>query len=90
MYICPHANKTWNVTNYLQRLKYTYQIKTPGTNTCPIGFSHIKNINECQKAQQVYHFHIPHPEHPVSGCYYDTLHNRVYMPPASHLYESYL
>ena len=27
---------------------------------------------------------IPHPEHPVSGCYYDTLHNRVYMPPASH------
>ena len=37
---------------------------------------------------------IPHPEHPVSGCYYDTLHNRVYMPPASwnriKSYESYL
>ena len=35
-----------NITNYIdiQRLKYIpYQIKTPGTNTCPIGFSHIKN-----------------------------------------------
>ena len=81
-----------NVTNYVdvQRLKYTpYQIKTPGTNTCPIGFSHIKNINECQKAQQEVASDksfqgIPHPEHPVSGCYLDTLHNRVYMPPDSH------
>jgi len=81
-----------NVTNYIdvQRLKYTpYQIKTPGTNTCPIGFSHIKNINECKKAQEEVASDksfqgIPHPEHPVSGCYYDTLHNRVYMPPASH------
>ena len=81
-----------NVTNYVdvQRLKYTpYQIKIPGTNTCPIGFSHIKNLNECQKAQEEVASDksfqgIPHPEHPVSGCYYDTLHNRVYMPPASH------
>ena len=81
-----------NVTNYVdvQRLKYTpYQIKTPGTNTCPIGFSHIKNLNECQKAQQEVASDksfqgIPHPEHPVSGCYLDTLHNRVYMPPDSH------
>ena len=81
-----------NVTNYVdvQRLKYTpYQIKIPGTNTCPIGFSHIKNINECRKAQQEVASDksfqgIPHPEHPVSGCYLDTLHNRVYMPPASH------
>ena len=81
-----------NVTNYVdvQRLKYTpYQIKTPGTNSCPIGFSHIKNINECQKAQQEVASDksfqgIPHPEHPVSGCYLDTLHNRVYMPPDSH------
>ena len=81
-----------NVTNYVdvQRLKYTpYQIKTPGTNTCPIGFSHIKNINECKKAQQEVASDksfqgIPHPEHPVSGCYLDTLHNRVYMPPDSH------
>ena len=87
-----YVNKTKyiNVTNYVQRLKYTpYQIKIPGTNTCPIGFSHIKNINECQKAQQEVASDksfqgIPHPEHPVSGCYYDTLHNRVYMPPASH------
>ena len=81
-----------NVTNYVdvQRLKYIpYQIKTPGTNTCPIGFSHIKNLNECQKAQKEVASDksfqgIPHPEHPVSGCYLDTLHNRVYMPPASH------
>ena len=81
-----------NVTNYVdvQRLKYTpYQIKIPGTNTCPIGFSHIKNINECRKAQQEVASDksfqgIPHPEHPVSGCYLDTLHNRVYMPPSSH------
>ena len=81
-----------NVTNYVdvQRLKYTpYQIKIPGTNTCPIGFSHIKNINECSKAQQEVASDksfqgIPHPEHPVSGCYLDTLHNRVYMPPSSH------
>ena len=81
-----------NVTNYIdvQRLKYTpYQIKIPGTNTCPIGFSHIKNINECSKAQQEVASDksfqgIPHPEHPVSGCYLDTLHNRVYMPPSSH------
>ena len=81
-----------NITNYVdvQRLKYTpYQIKTAGTNTCPIGFSHIKNLNECQKAQKEVASDksfqgIPHPEHPVSGCYYDTLHNRVYMPPASH------
>ena len=81
-----------NVTNYVdvQQLKYIpYQIKTPGTNTCPLGFSHIKNTNECQKAQQEVASDksfqgIPHPEHPVSGCYLDTLHNRVYMPPDSH------
>jgi hypothetical protein len=81
-----------NVTNYvdIQKLKYTpYQIKISGTNTCPIGFSHIKNLNECKKAQQEVASDksfqgIPHPEHAVSGCYYDTLHNRVYMPPASH------
>ena len=87
-----NVTNTINITNYvdIQRLKYTpYQIKTPGTNTCPIGFSHIKNINECRKAQEEVasdkNFQgIPHPEHPVSGCYLDTLHNRVYMPPASH------
>tara|TARA_B100000963_G_scaffold70065_1_gene58415 strand:+ start:172 stop:2271 length:2100 start_codon:yes stop_codon:yes gene_type:complete len=87
-----NVTKTINITNYVdvQRLKYTpYQIKTPGTNTCPIGFSHIKNKNECLKAQQEVASDksfqgIPHPEHPVSGCYLDTLHNRVYMPPASH------
>lgn len=87
-----NVTNTINITNYVDeiRLKYTpYQIKTPGTNTCPIGFSHIKNINECRKAQEEVasdkNFQgIPHPEHPVSGCYLDTLHNRVYMPPASH------
>ncbi len=87
-----NVTNTINITNYIdiQRLKYIpYQIKTPGTNTCPIGFSHIKNKNECHKAQQEVASDksfqgIPHPEHPVSGCYLDTLHNRVYMPPASH------
>jgi len=91
-YVNINISNIVNVTNYVdvQRLKYTpYQIKTPGTNTCPIGFSHIKNLNECQKAQEEVASDksfqgIPHPEHPVSGCYYDTLHNRVYMPPASH------
>ena len=79
-----------NETIYVDTLKYTpYKITTPGTNTCPTGFSHIKNKDECQTAQQEVapdkNFQgIPHPEHPVSGCYYDTLHNRVYMPPDSH------
>lgn len=68
-----------------------YQLKTPGSNTCPTGFSHITDLDECQKAQEevasdVSHGFqgIPHPELPVSGCYLDTLHDRVYMPPASH------
>jgi len=79
-----------NQTRYIDTIKYTpYQIKEPGTNSCPTGFSQIKNIDECKTAQEEVASDksfqgIPHPEHPVSGCYYDTLHNRVYMPPDTH------
>ena len=79
-----------NITNIINKTQYNkYQIKEFGTNTCPKGFSQITNIYDCKSAQlsvaKDKSFQgIPHPSSPVSGCYYDTLHNRVYMPPESH------
>jgi hypothetical protein len=88
-YILPVRHHTLE-SRYLNVLEYTpYQIKDFGANTCPTNFSQIINKDECQTAQQKVASDksfqgIPHPEIPVSGCYYDNLHNRVYMPPDSH------
>ena len=66
-----------------------YDVNDFGTNNCKIGFSHIKSIKDCELVKNVLFENksfqgIPHPEQPVSGCYIDNLHNRVYMPPYTH------
>jgi len=61
---------------------------SPGENTCPAFSSHIQDSDVCRQAndetvhrpsyQGIVHQGTP------QGCYSDSMHNRVYMPPATH------
>jgi len=61
---------------------------SPGANTCPVFSSHIQDSDVCRQAndetvhrpsyQGIVHQGTP------QGCYSDSMHNRVYMPPANH------
>ena len=57
-----------------------------GQGGCPPGYSHITDLATCQAVAArlfptVGFQGIVHPENPVAGCFTDTLHQRIYMPP---------